>query len=146
MFFDDLEQRRAEIERHRENAARLAEVTARFHTAGQGSVEFANRVDFGLTFVHKPMIEYGAEMDLDDLDNRLNNDYNQNGCPPLPLTSGFVSDWDTDKNGYYVGAWCAARVHFPVEDLVPANFTVDVIHHFRFSAVAMKNVPMDLTD
>lgn len=146
MLFEALENRRAEVERHRENSARPAEAFARFRSSGQGSMEFEKRVDFGLTFLEKPMMHYGAEIDLDDLDERLDNDYNKNKCPPLPVSMGYVTDWDTDRRGFYVGAWVGVRVYYPDEDLIPANFPVEVVHHFHFSAVGMKDVPMDLTD
>ena len=146
MVFVDLENRRGDVERHRENSGRLAQVVARYHSSGQGSIEFTHRVDFGLTFITKPMMQYGSEIDLDDLDERLDLDYNKNQSPPVPLTAGYVTSWDRNSRGYYVGAFVGARVYYPPEDLIPRDFTVEVIHHYRFTTVAMKDVPVDLTD
>lgn len=146
MLFEALERRRAEVERTKENSARTASVSARYRTTGQGSVEFDTRITFGLTFVRKPIMTYGSEIDLDDLDDRLDNDYNLNGTPPMPLCSGFVTDWETNPRGFFTGAFVGVRVYYPPEDLIPAGFTVEVLHHFNFTTVAMKDVPLDLTD
>lgn len=140
----ELEERRAEIEQHAENSARLAEAFAKFDTQGQGSVEFNERVDFGLTFVEDPFVHYGAEIDLDALDDALGNE--AGAMPPLPLCSGFVTKWDQDDRGFYVGCWTAVRVWFPYESNVSLNIGVPVKHHFTFKAVAIKDVPLDLRD
>lgn len=145
-YFDALEQRRAEIERTKENAARLATASGRYKSTGQGSIEFDRRIKFGVTFVTKPIVNYGCEIDLDDLDDRLDNDYNENGTPPMPLCTGYVTDWEQNARGFYIGAFVGVRVYYPPEDLVPADFTVGIIHHFHFSTVAMKDVPLDLQD
>lgn len=145
-LFEDLENRRAEVERHKENSARLAEMSARYVTNGQGWVEMGRRVDFGVTFVRKPTFSYGSEIDLDELGEQLDDDVDGPKGPPMPMTSGYVTDWDLDHKGYYIGAWVGVRVYYPPEDLVPLPFKPKVIHHFRFSTVAMKDVPIDLTD
>lgn len=145
-LFEDLEIRRAEVERHKENAARLAEAAARFVSNGQGSVEFERRIDFGVTFVREPTFTYGAAIDMDEIGDALSTDVHSSKGPPMPITSGYVVDWDRDHKGYYIGAWVGARVYYPPEDLVPLQFAPRVVHHYRFSTIAMKNVPMDLTD
>jgi len=145
MIYDGLEGRRAEIERHAENAARNAEAFARFKSTGQGSIEFPERVDFELTFIEEPYMSYGGYIDLDDLDDKLANEAGTT-MPPLPICCGFVTDWDRDDRGFYVGAWVAVRVWFPPEANVRVDLEVEMSHHFSFKAVAMKDVPIDASD
>lgn len=169
IVFQDLDNRRVELERHKENASRTAEATGRFRSTGTGSLEFPTRIDFGVTFVTKPGVSYGSEIDVDELEGVLenyagDNDYTDemkalftpdNGTPMLPFTSGFVTDWDTDQKGFFIGAWCGVRVGYgpilgtvgeAVSGFVIPEPQVVVIHHFRFSAVGMKDVPTALTD
>lgn len=143
-FYEEQEYRRQEIDRHKENAARLAQAYAEFDTAGQGSIEFEKRVDFGLTFIEKPYISYGAIIDLDALDGLLGKESEDNGMPPLPLCSGFVTEWDRDERDMYVGCWIAARVWFPTTPFVAVDVAVNVTHHFTFAAVAMKDLDATL--
>ena len=142
LFFDDLERRRSDIERNQENSSRVAEAFARFRSTGLGSIEFGERVDFGLTFIEEPYMSYGYYIDLDDLDNLLGNELG-NATPPLPICSGAVTDWDRDDRGFYVGAWVAVRVWFPYEANVWPEMEVEMFHHYSFKAVAMKDVPID---
>lgn len=145
MYFDDLEARRGEVERHQENSARLAEAFARMRSTGQGSIEFAERVDFGLTFIEEPYMSYGCFIDLDDLDDKLENEAGTT-TPPMPICSGFVTDWDRDDRGFYVGAWVGVRVWFPYEANVWPELEVEMFHHFSFKAIALKDVPIDIRD
>ena len=153
MSWDPLEDRRADIERNRENGARLAQAFAKFESIGQGVVEFAEVVDFGLTFIEEPYITYGSQLDMDDLGELL--DIPGGATPPLPLVSGYVTEWDQDERGFYVGAWVAARVYFPSQVAVegestmtpvPLDTLVVIDHHFTFTAIAIKDVPLDVRD
>lgn len=147
LFFDDLEKRRAEVERHQENSGRMAEAFGRFKSTGQGSIEFDERVDFGLTFIERPSMGYGCEIDLDEYDNMLGKEATVGmETPPMPICTGYVTDWDTDDRGFYVGAFVGVRVWIPYEGNVPVDFNVEVFHHYTFKAVAMKDVPIDLRD
>lgn len=146
MFTDafDVERRIAEKEAIKENTARLASAYARYRSTGQGSKEFGRRADFGLTFIERPFVSYGCYIDTDELGDQL-------GLPggadvPLPLVSGFVTDWDRDDRGFYVGAWVGCRVYFPPTDLVGYDVEVEVQHHFTFQAIAIKDVPIDVSD
>lgn len=145
LFFNDLEDRRAEVERHQENSARIAEAFGRFRSTGQGSIEYPERIDFGLTFIEEPYMSYGSYIDLDDLDDKLENEAGTT-VPPLPVCSGFVTEWDRDDRGFYVGAWVAARVWFPYEANVRPDLEVEIFHHFSFKAVAMKDVDPEIRD
>lgn len=140
-MFEELERRRGEIERHRENSARLAQVFQRFETTGQGSVEFEERVDFGLTFIEEPYMNYGAQVDIEALQDLLG--LAPEVQPSLPLSSGMVTAWDQDDRDFYTGAWVAVTVFFP-DILVPPDTPVYMSHHFTFTAIAMKDVPVDL--
>ena len=144
MIFDDLERRRSEVERHKENSARLAQAFAKFETTGQGSIEFPKRVDFELTFVEEPYITYGCHIDLDDLSDLL--DVDANDTPPLPSASGFVTEWDQDDRGFWTGCWVAVSVYYHPLTLVPVDLEVYMNHHFTFTGIAMKDVPIDVRD
>lgn len=145
-YFAALEERRADVERDKENSPRLAESHQRIQSTGQGSIQFSKRVSFGLTFLRKPIFTYGTEIDLDQIGEDLDKDVHSKLSVPIPQCTGCVVDWDTNAKDLYVGAWVAARVFFPIGDLVPIGYKVEVIHHFRFSEVAIKDVPLDLQD
>ena len=144
-WLDDLERQRAELDRHAENSARLAEAFARFTTTAQGSIEFGERVAFGVTFTEEPYMSYGAYIDLDELDDKMGNTPSSL-TPQMPLTSGFVTDWDRDDRGFYVGAWVGVRVWYPYESGVSPDLDFSMSHHFSFKAVAMKDVPIGNMD
>ena len=151
-MYDDyaLERRRSEVERHRENSGRRANVYQRFKTVGQGSFEFKKRVDFKLIFIEKPFMAYGSYVDRDELANLLEID-DDDTYPSFPLTSGHVTEWDMDENDNYVGAWVGVRVYFPTvvaegEIPVPVDALPEVIHDFTFAARAIKDIPLDVRD
>lgn len=141
---NDLERRRAADERHRQNKARLAQAYARYQTDGTGSEQFEDPVDFGLTFLERPFISVGHILDLDELAEELGLD-EEDPEIPIPLATTYVVEWDRDDNGFYVGAWCAARVSFDTETqaALDPDFRVTIQHHLTFSAIAMKDVPPD---
>ena len=137
---NDLERRRAADARHHENRARLAMAYARFDSEGSGSMEFEDGVDFGLTFIEQPYVTTGHVIDLDELAEALGLD--EGVTPPIPQVSSYVTEWQIDDRGFYVGAWCAAVVS---DMALPEGVTVSIQHHFTFSAVAIKDVPIDVT-
>lgn len=145
LIYTDLERRRADVEQVQENSGRMAEAFARFKSVGQGSIQFDERVDFDVTFIEEPYFRYGSYLDVDELENLLDNDQDA-GTPPFPVCSGFVTDWDQDDRGFYVGAWVAVRVWFPYEANIWPELPVEIMHHFSFTAVAIKDVPTDIRD
>lgn len=155
MLFEELEQQRADLDRHRENAARLAQAFAKFESTGQGSIEFDRRCTFDLTFIEQPYITYGCEIDLEELADLLGTGVAD--TPPLPMASGYVTDWDTDERGFYTGCWCAVSVHYAwnsatgdTPELEQAQLEllrvakVYMRHHFTFTGMAMKDIPIDV--
>lgn len=162
-LLEDLDYRRETANRHRQNSARLAHAYARATSTGQGSFEFDQRVDFGLTFIEEPVIAYGCSVDADTLADLQGLQEGQ--TPILPTCTGYVTEWDTDDRDFYVGCWIGVRVHFPREDFPPTEIPEGVIslagympevnetmnqavirHFYTFSAVAMKDVPTEVSD
>ena len=144
MFFQDLERQRGEVERHRENSARLAQSFAKFETIGQGYIQFEDVVDFGLTFIEEPFPTYGAACDLDELAELL--DLEPDMDPAIPITSGMVTEWDQDDRGFYLGAWVAVKVYYPAEDQVAVDVDLPIRHYFTFAGIALKDIPLDVRD
>lgn len=140
---EELDDRRHLSDQVQENSARLAQAFATFDTTGQGSKEFDERCTFGVTFIEKPIVAYCSELDMDVLADMQNVEAGE--MPILPITSGFVTEWDTDERGFYTGCWVAVRVYFPYEDLIDITMRVEFTHNFTFSAVALKDVPVDVT-
>lgn len=143
-ILDDVDRRREREQQTRENSARMAQAYAVFHTEGQGTHQYEERVNFGLTFTEKPVVAYGSACDIDDLAELL--DIEDSDDTPLPVTAGFVTQWDQDERDFYTGCWVAVRVNFPTIDAVDPEALPYVEHHFTWSAIAMKDVPPDLSD
>ena len=140
----ELERRRAEVERHRQNRARLAQEFHKFQSVGQGFIEFDKVAAFDITMIEEPYVSYGATLDLDALAEQQNLDPGVD--PAIPLTTGVVTEWDRDDRGFYVGAWVAVRVYFPPTDAIPADMDVEILHWFTFTAIGIKDVPVDVRD
>jgi hypothetical protein len=146
-LFDELERRRGEVERHKENTARLAQEFHKFDTAGQGSMEFADSAKFDITFVEEPYVTFASAIDLDAWAELLGIE-DPNVTPPMPVVSGFVTEWDQDHRDFYVGAWLGVSVYFPAVGTitVPAEAMPELVHHFTFTGIALKDVPLDVRD
>lgn len=137
--FDDYRRRNAE------NKARLAQVFADVTSTGQGTYVFDEVIDFGLTFIERPNISAGWYIDLDDWAEELGIREDDEEPLPLPSCSLFVVRWDQDDRDFYVGAYLAVSVHFPV-GMVPFEAMPVIEHHVTFSAIAIKDVPPGLDD
>lgn len=137
-MFDEIERRAAEQARHRENHGRLASVHASFTTTGQGTVQFEKRINFGLTYIHRPYMAYGTLIDPEAIQDALG--LGPNDPVSFPQATGYVCEWDIDDRDRYVGAWCGVAVVLPVgmDPLAPIELT----HQFTFLATALKNVPL----
>lgn len=134
---DDIDRRREEVARDRENSARLAHSYATFVTTGIGSIQYAKRVKFGLTFIERPIVSYAAQFDIDELADLL--DIENADDIDLPMCSGFVVNWEQDERDFYTGCWVAVRID---ADPVP----MEIEHHFTFAAIGLKDIPPDATD
>lgn len=138
------EYRRAATARHKENKARLAEEYHRVQSIGAGFFEYEQMLEFHITFIEEPTIAYGAQLDLDELGELLATEPGE--TPPLPILSGMVTNWDQDDRGFYTGAWVGVRVFFPDVAVPTEEFTLSVQHHFTFTAIGIKDVPVDARD
>lgn len=140
-MYDHMERRRADIARHNENRGRLAHVYARYTTRGQGTVQFDQRINFGLTYVEEPYMQYGSLIDPDAVQDVLN--LGPRDDLAFPQCTGYVCEWDKDDHGHYVGAWVGVAVAFPIT--IVADAQIEVSHHFSFEATAVKSfgVPDD---
>lgn len=139
MAFSPLNQRQEELARHRENKGRLAQAYARFKTTGQGTVEFEDRVEFGLTFIERPFIATGWQINLDQARDAL--DVSSNDDVNLPQVTGYVTDWDTTSREHYVGCWVAVSVTYSEE--YPADAQIKIFHDFTWAGIALKDIPSD---
>lgn len=151
--YQNLDHRRQEAERHRENSARLAHSYAQFVSVGQGQTEYPKRVPFDLTYIEMPFVSYGCVFDLDLWNEQVDDGTSEDEGPaPLPHCTGFVTQWDKDERGFYLGCWVAVMVTFPAEDGVLGMPAVDpalkpeINHHFSFAGIALKDVPPDVVD
>jgi hypothetical protein len=147
-LLDELDARRERTQQDHENSSRLAQSYAEITTEGAGTTHIEKRIDFGLTFIEKPAVTYACEIDLDKLADA--EDIADSGDVELPTCTGFVIDWDRDERDFYLGAWVSITVYFPSSisgsgATLPAGVP-EIIHHFTFAAVAMKDLPVDNTD
>jgi hypothetical protein len=136
-----LEDRRAEIARHQENRARSAVTSAVYDFEGAGSIEFEEAVDFGLTYIEMPVVSTGVTIDMDTLRDAY--DLDDAETPPIPTVTGFVTEWEQDTRGFYTGAWVAAAVAPAASEVTPVLDEVAMSIHFSFSAIAIKDIPLD---
>lgn len=141
----DLIQRETDLARDAANKGGPALVSCHVTTEGQGAFAFANRIDFGLTFVEQPFPMFCSELDLDDAEDAewLTGTVLDSGArgdtPCLPQCSGYVTSWDKDDHGNWIGCWVAVMVTYPVP-VEAADPLVAMTHYFTFSAVAIKDL------
>lgn len=143
-LLDDVDRRRERELQTRENSARLAHSSAVLTTTGLGTHHFEERVEFGVTFIEKPAVAYGSACDVDAVADAL--ELEDADETPLPLAAGYVVAWDQDERDFYIGCWVSVKVGFPWDDLIDADVQPTIEHHFTFAAIALKDVPPDLTD
>lgn len=133
---EGMERHRARIEQTRENSTRLAQAYATFDSSGTGEYRAPQVIEFGCTFLDRPVVTYGFSLDGDELvANRF------------PRCTGGVYRWVRDKDGRYVGAYALVVVDggdtsITVAQDPPYNLT----HDFVFTGIAMKNLPTHLLE
>lgn len=138
MPIDAFNARLAELQRNHENKGRLAFAYSRFTTEGSGTVEFEECIDFGLTFVERPFVSVGHQIDVEAARELFGVD--PDGDVLLPQVTGYVTDWDTTDRDHYVGCWVAISVTSSVGG-VEAYPMVKIQHDFTWSGTAIKDVP-----
>lgn len=135
--FEALENRRQRIQQVAENSARLASSYATFTSTGWGEFRQTTVTRFNLTFITKPIIAYSYEIDGDALvDTRF------------PRSHGFVYKWQQDSRDYYTGCWVAFVVDTRNPYITTAELdpNYDLVHHFTFTGIALKDLPAYLLD
>ena len=141
MPISPLNQRFADNSRHAENKGRLAFASARMKSQGQGTFEFEDCIDFGLTFVERPFIASGWQIDLDQARDAFGLGPNEDIV--LPQVTAYVTEWNMTEREHYVGAWVAVSVYYPSVDY-RVDAQVKIQHDFTFSAIALKDIPTDV--
>lgn len=144
MAISPLSQRLADTARHAENRGRLAHAHARFRTAGQGTHEFGDCVEFGMTFVERPFISTGWQIDVDQARDAMG--IGDNDDIFLPQVTAYVTEWDMTSRDHYIGCWVAVSVTYPTngEELYyPVDAQVQIHHDLTFTGTALKDIPTD---
>lgn len=139
MAHSPLNKRLADQQRHHENRARLAHAYSRFTTEGVGTVEFEDCIDFGLTFVERPFIAVGHQIDMEHVRDLF--DAGSDEDVYLPQVTGYVIDWDMTDRDHYVGCWVAVSVSVPIETVDGSYPMVKIHHDFTWSGIALKDIP-----
>ena len=137
-IIDGLERHRARIEQTRENSTRLAQAYATFDSTGSGEFQAPEMIDFGCTFVDRPVVGYGFSLDGDTL---VPDRY--------PRSSGAVYKWQRDTGGRYIGAYAMVVVDAGAGGgfgVAAAEPTYELTHDFVFTGIAMKNLPTHLLE
>lgn len=138
MALEDVARRDAERRRHRENKGRMAGVYTYASSTGQGYVEYDELIDFGLTYIEQPFVSVGHVLDLDELRVLLGMDADD-PFVELPQCTGFVSQWEQDVKGNYIGAYLAVQISWGSG--IPFDAQVEIQHSFSFHGVAIKSIP-----
>lgn len=139
-FFQEREDWTAQVA---DNSARGAIAWGTAHSHGWGEIVIEDAIDFGLTFVHQPIVLYGFA--LDDDEQLVDGHY--------PRCSGGVFHWITDENDFYVGAHVFVTVATadPILAAQSAQFDMvlddwgvdpgyDITHSWMFSGLAIKEM------
>lgn len=118
-------EREAKRQQVAENSGRLAFAYGQSTTTGSGQLVHPEQIDFGCTFVERPMFSYGfvvieTEVAFDD------------DAAYFPASSGFVFEYQQDERGLYIGAHVGVRVDAGDNDVLE--------HHFTFQGIAIKDL------
>lgn len=131
------ERTRAALDRNAENRSREAWSAHRYDITGAGYAEFPKSARFDLAFLDQPFVNYGLVLDSDELRRVLNVADTAN--PAMPTVTAWVTEYDQNERGFYVGAWCAVNVTWPGEPPDPEEgFTFQV--DFTWRGIGIKDV------
>lgn len=142
-LLDDLDKRRGQVEITNENRARLAQAYGSVVTTGIGTTQIQDPILFDTTFIERPFISGAPLVDPEALGDALGYDPD---VVPMPHCTVFVTHWDQDERDFYIGAWVAVKVTFDIFDAVDFTAQPVIEHHVTFHGIAMKDIPVDLTD
>lgn len=123
-IWNDLEHRRGDVERHRENATRPARAFAEFRATGVGFLICEAVFRFDCSFIDRPTFTYGVSLGA-DIDLPID---------VLKCSAG-VYDWKQTANDYYAGAWC----WFNVETWADVDDDFVTIFHLAFEGIGSKD-------
>jgi hypothetical protein len=139
--FQQLQQARQELDRHRENAARMASFFVTYQTTGTGELVPPNPVPFEQPMFTEPAVTHGFA--LTRLPDRRHY--------RLPMASGGVLRWQRNDRGYYIGAWLYFRIECDfideekVSDQTPVALPV-LTHHFVFTGPSYKAMSPEVNE
>lgn len=114
----------------RENAARQAFAWGTFDSTGYGTYAYPDVLDFGLTFIHEPIVTHSFSVDGERLDH-------------LPRAVGGVHRWQEDGRGYFRGAFVYVVVDLFEPELMTPENSPPVVHSFLFTGIAIKDIGAD---
>lgn len=155
--FEALEQRRSQIHRDSENAARYASSFVSYKTTGWGEFVSPEIQYFTTTFTRRPSVAHSLSLDGDEL-----------VAGRFPRVTAGVHKWLRDTDGFYIGAWLffvveTMGMQFQDTYVLPTSesetvgvVSVDVplaadpgyeiLHDFTFTGIAMKAIPSHLLE
>lgn len=139
--FREMEQQRAAINRHRENAARLARSYATWTTTGWGEFRVAHCFDFDCIFTEAPIFLTGLAVVDED------NEGVELVTGRFPGVTAGVWKWRLNENHYFTGAWVFFNVSTIAFQMTGGAYptTPDpnyrLVHHMSFEGIALKDVP-----
>jgi hypothetical protein len=139
----DMERRRSEVNRHGENAPRLANAWASYKTTGWGEVSFPNCHEFDLTFAERPYTHYGHVVLSNSLPVTSPGSDEVLIDTRFPRCSGGVYQWKVNSRGFYTGAWVYVTVdtQSPFIQAVYEEPNYTIQHHFTFEGIGIKDLP-----
>lgn len=139
-YFQDRDEWQTQVA---DNSARGAFAWGTAHSHGWGEIIIEDAIDFGVTFVHQPIVLYGFALENDDqwVDGHA------------PRSNGGVLNWITDENDFYIGAhvYVTVTTADPILAAQSAQFDTvaidwgndpgyDLTHSWMFSGLAIKDM------
>jgi hypothetical protein len=152
----DITQREIDVARDKANAGGPAQSYARVRTNRAGTRLVGKRIDFGCTFIQKPWVSYGVECSPEDVEEAGfevsggsvgGSNAGEYDAPRMPLSMGYVTDWDLDNKDHYTGCWVAVYVQFPAfTNSSGSAGPIPMTHHFTFAGLALKDISDSAVD
>jgi hypothetical protein len=121
-----LEQRRANVERVRENSTRLAYSLSQWTTTGAGETIVPGVFNFTCTFLDAPALTSGVSLDPSSAPLALGG---------VPRVQAGVYSWRRNSQGHYTGAY----LYFAVD----SGGDYVLVHSLVFQGIATKDLPLE---